>query len=167
MKIENGQYIKLLFRYGNLTIEGVVESWEKDNYIIRSLTDESLMIIQSPQEDIMVIKIMPVMEPAEDNPPVVDLAKDCGIKVILGALPKINDTGMKPEKVSQAIVRDALGAEEITELELRTKKLAELHLMKIKADREMVANRLKDHTISETRKVEYGLPGILKKPSTK
>ena len=167
MKIEIaiGQYIKVFFRHGGLILEGLVESWEPDNCVLRSLTDDSLIIIHSPQDDIMVIKVMPIVEPVDDHEN--DLSKQTGIKIIPGTLPKINDASKKLDKIDHQVVEDALGAEELTDMGLRAKKLAELHLMKINAEREIIANKLKDHNITETRKIEYGLPGFLSKPSSK
>ena len=52
-------------------------------------------------------------------------------------------------------------------LELKSKSLAQLHKIKIEQEKEAVANKLKEHYISGPQKVNYELPGFLKKQSSK
>ena len=50
------QRVKCIFRNGTI-VEGIVEEWGQEVHLV-SLTDNSLMIICHPDEDIMMIKIM-------------------------------------------------------------------------------------------------------------
>jgi hypothetical protein len=132
MKLEKEQRVKLLFKNG-LSIEGFIDSWVEGNYILRSLDGESLLIIQSPDEDIMAVKVMLHMQPAiKENP---------------------EKTASQPE-------------EPPSEQELRIRKLAELRLEAAAEERRIISSKLKDHHIGDVRKVGYGLPGFLKKPSS-
>jgi len=51
--------------------------------------------------------------------------------------------------------------------DLRTKKLAELRILQAEQDKKIVAEKLKDHTIREVKKVQYGYPGFITLSRTK
>lgn len=138
MKLNPGMHVKIIFKNGFLT-EGFVESWEND-FILKSLSGDSLFIIPNPKEDIMAIKIFISEESKEVEKPTI-----------------------KKEIVEEIIVPSE--AQDISS-DLRIKKLAELRMELVKQERQIIANRLRDHHIGDVRKVEYGLPGIFKKPST-
>jgi hypothetical protein len=57
------QHVKCIFRNGTI-VEGIVEEWVPGAAHLRSLSDQSLMIIMHPDEDIMMIKVIP--EPEEE-----------------------------------------------------------------------------------------------------
>lgn len=54
-----GQHVKCLLRNSSL-IEGVVEEWSTKQVRLKSLDEESILIIMRPDEDIVLIKIMVV-----------------------------------------------------------------------------------------------------------
>lgn len=62
-------------------------------------------------------------------------------------------TDKKFEEVSQQVGYD----------DLKIKKLSELKVDLIKQDKEIVANKLKQHQLSEVKKVNYDYPGFFKK----
>lgn len=62
-------------------------------------------------------------------------------------------TEKKFEEVSQQVGYD----------DLKIKKLSELKVDLIKQDKEIVANKLKQHQLSEVKKVNYDYPGFFKK----
>ncbi len=53
-----GQHVKCILRNGAIA-EGIVEEWFANVVQLRSLHDDSILIITHPTEDIMLIKIMP------------------------------------------------------------------------------------------------------------
>lgn len=148
MKIEKDQHIKILFKNGMVT-EGIVDSWELDNYIIRSLTDQSLLIIFHPNDDILAVKVL--QQPVNNQ-----------INSTSQVLPKINSTSPILPKVDPEVVQEELGAEKLTEQDLRVKKLAELRILEAKQAKAIFANKLKDHNIGPTNPVQYKQPFIKK-----
>jgi hypothetical protein len=131
--------IKILFKTG-ISVEGIVQSWEPNNYLIKSLDNKSIFIIQNPSEDTLAIVVS-----------LEDFIK-----------PEIN--------LKESSILDVQLAEEdnkIYDPNLRTKKLAELYKESIMQEREIVANKFKSHSIGENKQVEYGLPGFFKKQGSK
>lgn len=141
MKIEKGQYIKILFR-NTSSVEGTVESWENDDYVLKSSDGKSFLIIQNPKDDIMAIKIMTV-SPNEEK-----------------SFSNIKDS----VEVKDEVIEDM---PQINDQELRIRKLAELRIMQAEIQRKIISEKLKSHSFDEIRKVEYGQPGFLKVPDIK
>jgi sRNA-binding regulator protein Hfq len=52
-----GQHVKCFFRNGTL-IEGIVEEWSNTGVSLCSISDQSLILILHPMEDLMMIKIL-------------------------------------------------------------------------------------------------------------
>lgn len=132
--IETGKHIKCIFHNGTL-VEGTVESWSSEESVLKSLIDESRLIIPNTSRDIMLIK---VVAPTEKKQVV---------------LPQLDQD---IEKVRKEPISD-----------LKNKKLAELKILKSKAEKDIVANKLKEHHVGEVRKTQYGTPGFLKVESSK
>lgn len=131
--IEIGQHIKCIFHNGTL-VEGIVESWTPEESVLKSLIDESRLIIPNTSRDIMFIK---VVAPPENK------------KIVL---PQIDQD---IEEVRKEPISD-----------LKNKRLADLKILKSKAEKDIVANKLKEHHVGEVRKTEYGTPGFFKKQSS-
>src|SRR5260370_35287871 len=60
-----GQHIKCIFRNGTI-VEGIVKECLPNSVQLQSLSDQSLLIILHPEEDIMMIKIVVSEAPAEE-----------------------------------------------------------------------------------------------------
>src|SRR5271155_6213067 len=61
------QHVKCIFQNSTI-IEGIVQSWAKDRAVLLSLSDDSLMVIWHPEEDSMLVKIMPPKNEKETAP---------------------------------------------------------------------------------------------------
>lgn len=127
-----GEKVKIIFR-NNSSIEGIIESWSKDEASLKSLDGKHIFVILNPYEDILLVKIE-----VQETKPMVKLPE-----------PKPIDL---PQEESE---------------DLRIKKLAELRILQNKAERETIANKLKDHNITDTRKVKYEYPGFFQMQSPK
>jgi len=153
MKIEKGQCIKILFRNASAA-EGIVESWENDDYVLKSFDGKSFLIVQSPKEDIMAIKVMTVY--LEDDQDLKEIPKE--------NLSIVGDAALRKD-IGEIITSVALKQPVISESDeqnIRIKKLVDLRIAEAEAERKIISEKLKDHSISETRNVEYGLPQFLK-----
>lgn len=139
-----GQHVKCVLRTGTMA-EGIVEEWNNNVVQLRSLDGESILIIPHPNEDIMLIKI--VLGKPKDH---VEEIKE-----------KSTENKSELEEKFQTIY------EQPSDDNLRTKKMVELKILMIEQDKKIVADKLKDHRIGDTRKVEYGQPKFFSKPSIK
>lgn len=126
-----GQHIKCIFRNGTI-IEGLVENWGPVAQL-RSLSDQSLMIICHPAEDIMMIKIVP--EPLEEQ------VKECLA------------TPMREEIVEKL---EEIRAE--TDTDLQSKSIVELRNLVGKQEREIISKKIKENFPSaySPHKPSYG-----------
>jgi hypothetical protein len=57
MNFEINQHVKCIFKNGSI-IEGIIQSWSKDEAILLSLHDDSLMVILHPSDDLILVKIV-------------------------------------------------------------------------------------------------------------
>jgi hypothetical protein len=130
MKLFKGQSVKILFR-NNASVEGIVDTWEVDNYVLKSLDGKSFLIIQNPNQDIVLIKVI-----------INDTAK-------VTVTDHIKPINVEPENT-----------EELNK-DLRYKKLAELRIAKIEQEKKIIAEQLKSHTITNTAPIgKYIIPNI-------
>lgn len=139
MNLNQGQYVKCWFR-NNVMIEGYVESWTDKQSVLKSLDGKSILIIFNTDDDIVAIK---VMLPKWDQP-----SSPTEIKTEL-------------EEKFQKIY------DEPSDSELRVLKLSQLKQMMNEQEKKIITDKLKSHTIDGARKIEYGYPGIHKKPRSK
>lgn len=150
-----GQHVKCILRTGAMA-EGIVEEWLDDVVQLRSLDGESVLIIPHPNDDIILIKIVlsmvkidsPVINEINDSADVIDSR---GVQIIEGEL---------NQKYQEAI---ALPIEDPK----RVKTLAELRIMMAAQEKKIISEKVKNHHITETPKVQYGQPRFLKKQSPK
>jgi hypothetical protein len=139
-----GQHVKCILRNGAIA-EGIVQSdWMNSIVQLLSLDGESVIIIPHPNEDIMLIKIVL-------DKPKSEVIKEKIIK---------KQTHSDLEKELQKVYEQPSGDD------LRTKKMAELKVLMAEQEKKIIADKLKDHRIGDTRKVEYGQPEFYKKPRT-
>lgn len=118
------EQIKCIFRNG-LVIKGIVEYW--DIYAkLKSLDGKSILIIQRPVDDIMLIEIM--IEPQTSQ----------------------------LQKIADVIPSSPFNPE-------HNKKLAELKKELIEQDKNIIANKLRNHSPSTFTKVNYEQPRFSKK----
>lgn len=135
--INPGQHVKILL-CNNSLIEGFVEQWGKEIQL-KSLDGESLLIIHHPDRDIVLTKVV-----------LVETKKPVSIKELVEQKTELQQNF---EEVYQQPSGD----------NLRVKKLAELKIELAKQEKKIIAEKMKDHTISQVKKVNYELPGFLKK----
>lgn len=142
-----GQHVKCILRNGALA-EGIVDEWYNNIVVLKSLDGESVLIITHPAEDIMLIKILLDKAPEKETPK------------------EPNDYGPTEEDVNQfcsSFDEPAVDYNKPDEL----KSLAELRIEKAKQERRIIAEKLREHRPSiKGGKVEYGYPGLGKKPRT-
>lgn len=130
-------HVKILLR-NNATVEGIVKEWSTEVIKLQSLDDQSYIIIPNPAQDIILIKVF-LERPAEEK----------------------TEIKTKLEQRFQQMM------EQPSDNPIRNKSLAELKILLSEQDKQIVANKLKNHYPNEAKKVEYGYPRFLSKPSTK
>ncbi len=140
--IEIGQHVKCLLK-NNSVVEGTVMEWEDTHVKLEALDHSSILIIHHPQEDIILTKIVLDDDVADDykEPAETPIRTDL------------------EEEFDQAYNQPSGN-------DLRTKRLAELRIEMANHEKKMVREKLRHHHLGEVKKVEYGTPGFLKKPST-
>ena len=129
MKFEQNQHIKCVFKNGTL-IEGLVESWTKEEVVLTSLDGESKLIIMHPDDDIMLIKL--VLKSSQ---------KESVEK------PKLNLTELE-EKLEEVYAQPSDDPNRIT-------TMAELKIQLSEAEKQITANKLKDWNIKNPNGIEY------------
>ena len=156
MQLENGRQVKIIFKNG-LSIEGIVEEWNEDQTVLfgtscrlKSFDGNSLLLVRNTDE-IIAIKIMLTPEDTVDN--------------------KDNNCGEKQKNMKDLEVEEEqleFNFEQVYDQEgkLNVKKLAELRQDVMKTEKQIIANKLRQHYIADSRGVQYGNPGFFKKQST-
>ncbi len=148
MKQEIGQHVKILL-VNSTIVEGIIEEWNDDSIILKSIGEKSYVIINRPQSDIMLIKVM------------------------LDYAPEKNKTLNKEQEQVTNTYKEELSSEfakvynQPSGDPLRDKRIAELKILINEADKEIISNKLKNHHIGNTKKVKYEYPGFFTKQRTK
>lgn len=155
MNPETGSHVKIILK-NNTVVEGIVEEWFGNYVKLKSLDGKSAMIIPHPNEDIMLIKIFLDAEPhsSENYKSKEDYKTEAHTPNYLQEEADI-------EAKFQAALN--LPSDDPT----RIKTLAELKKMKNDLERKIFSEKVKNHYIDGTRKVQYGYPGFFKKSSPK
>lgn len=135
----NNSHVKILLR-NNTTVEGIVQEWG-DTVKIQSLGGQNYMIILHPKEDIILIKVFLNNLPEE----------------------KVFSNSEEPQNELEQKFQHIL--EQPSDDPKRIQSLAELRVLLAKEDRQIIANKLKNHHVGETKKVKYGYPRFFSKPS--
>jgi hypothetical protein len=137
-------HVKILLK-NNATVEGIVQEWGI-NIKLRSLDDQSYMIIPHPESDIVLIKVFH-SDTFEEKEKIETASED--------------EVKTKLERQFQQVI------EQPSDDPTRHKSLAELKVLLANQDRQLIADKLRSHHLRETKKVEYGYPGFLSEPRTK
>jgi hypothetical protein len=148
--IEAGKHVKIILRNGAMA-EGIVLEWFANEVQLKSLDNESILIITHPAEDIMLIKVF-LEEPIEESPNVpTEEDTEAFYDTFLSHEP--------PE--DKPVVPDPFDPNQ-------NLTLAQLRIAKMQQERQIIAEKLKNHSPSTgPGKVQYGYPGLGKKPRTK
>lgn len=126
--IERGQHVKCFMRNG-MSLEGIVEEWLPGQAVLKSLDGKSLMFIHRPGDDILLTKV--VLEEPE----------------IIPEETKVVEETERKEHVRQKLT-EVLQPD--VEPELQKKNIQELRQMVQDQDRQIIANKTKEH---------FGSPG--------
>lgn len=138
--ITEGTRVKVLLR-NNTIVDGIVQEWG-ETIKLQSLNDQSYMIILHPKEDIILIKVFPENSSEE----IVTVSEEVQTEL---------------EQQFQQVL------EQPSEDSSRLKSLAELRELLVSQERQIIANKLKQHHIGQPRKVEYGSPRFFTKSVSK
>jgi len=133
--VNKGQHVKYFMRSG-MVLEGIVEESTGAQVVLRSLNDESLMIIHRPSEDIMLTKVMP---PPEETPEVVEIEPEPSPQ-------PPNDMQVQ----IKAKLHEALKAEDPA---LQNMSLEELRQLVVEQEKQIIAQKRREH---------FGSPGAAK-----
>jgi hypothetical protein len=129
-----GQTVKCIFRNGTL-IEGIVEEWG-NQAILRSLTDESILIIPHPAQDLIIIKIVALKKQSTSE--TADIEQKSS------------------EHIQQPIKNKLEEAQQTTDPELKNKSIKELQNLVIQQEKLMISKKMQDHYAGGNPKVSYG-----------
>ena len=136
-------HVKILLR-NNSIVEGIVQEWGA-TIKLQSFDDKSYTIIPHPEDDIILIKVF-LGDPSEEK----------------------EEIEIAPEEVKTELEQQFQQVvEQPSDNPTRHKSLAELKVLLANQDRQIIADKLRSHHISDTRKVEYGYPGFLSQPRIK
>lgn len=159
--VQINSHVKLLLR-NNASVEGCVEIWAESGVQLKSLDGESLIIITSPKEDIVVTKVMLDTPETKSNP----------FQPIIGSLPPVSKedekivddlfarktTNLKTRPLRQPseseIKFKEIAKQSITPDKIKT--LAELRQVMNKEEKQNFINKLRSHTPEDIKKVQYG-----------
>lgn len=142
MKVEKGQYVECLLKNGWI-ISGVVEELDSSGLTLNIEDEKVKVIILRPSEEISVIKVFFSGQ---------ELLKE------KKSMPRL-------QPVVKNEIEEAFDSPSDTPDRIKT--LAELRQELNRREREDIANRLRSHEVGDVKKVEYGYPGLFKKPSAK
>lgn len=129
---DTGKHVRVVFRNGTV-IDGIVKEWVSNYVQLESLTDQSMIIITHPEEDIMLIKIL--LDPPAKSESVPEKQQ---IRKLADQLLEV------PETEAQA--------------DLQQKSMAELKRMVVDQDRKMIQRKIREHFPSgyTPHKPDYG-----------
>jgi hypothetical protein len=140
-----GRHVKCFLR-NSTVVEGIMEGCAT-TIQLRSLDGKSILIIHNPEQDIVLTKVLLPQEIVEEEQP--EAAPVNGLPLRGTLEPTADEEPLDP-------------------MTLKAKTIAELRIELAKQERKIVAHKLKDHRPDASqapRKVTYGQPGFLKKPS--
>jgi len=129
MKLISNQKVEIIFRNNDTVVSGTIVSWLENNYVLKSLDGQSLIILNNPALDIMAIKVFSETEPI----------------------------------VQQPISSKEILEEVIDNSDLKHKKLAELYIESTKAEKQIIAEKLRNHHIGAVTLPKYATPNFFNK----
>jgi sRNA-binding regulator protein Hfq len=129
MEPQVGQFVRLFFRNG-IQLEGIIEKWSNAESVLKPNNDENRLLIMQTKQDVMICKIIANHVAPEELPK------------------KLNELVSQFQEVYEQPSND----------DLRTKSLAQLKMAMNKQEKQIIANKLKQHTPSNITRVNYGNP---------
>jgi Fe-S cluster assembly ATPase SufC len=120
-----------------------VEEWGPTNYHLRSLSDQSLMIIMHPEDDILLIKVM--SDPEEITAE--DIVEKYSKKEIKG----ISSPGLIQEQIRAKLQEVAEPLEE----DLQEKTVEDLRKLAIEQERQILVNKVREHFPGGSKRSNY------------
>ena len=132
-----GQHVRCVMRT-SLILEGFVEEWSEGQVVLRSLEDQSQIIIHHPVEDIMLTKVLP-------PEPVVEF-------------PEIHE---EPTEAQEQIKQKLHTVQTLPDdPELQQKSIIELRQMVIEQERQIIAQKRKEHfgSVGSPKMTKYSTP---------
>lgn len=137
--IEQGAKVKVFFR-NSTQAEGIVEEWDNNEAVLISADGFNRFIIFDIKLDVLGVKIYYEEQEQEEQQ---------------------NQQQVEVEKGMQEVQNQF---EEVRNLpsqdDLRLKKLVDLKRLMIDQEKTIVANKLKEHVITEVRLPQYGIPNF-------
>lgn len=131
---EKGQHVKCLMR-SSMLLEGIVEEWSDNQVVLKSLDDQSILIVHQPANDIMLTKVV-LEEPQEKS---------------------VEKPKLELPEIKQA-VKDKL--EEVLNptdnAELDKMNVQQLRQLVIEQEKKIVSDKIKEH---------FGSPSTPKSPA--
>lgn len=142
MLLLKNQHVKIIFKNG-ITIEGIVMQWdskvEEYQFVLKALDDNSMYIING-QEEIMIAKIIDNSE--------YDVVQE-EIQEEVNKKEEIEDKFVEIKEQIEAVYdQPRHNVEDIQTLANLRKKLVE-------SERQLIANKLKQHHLNEPKGVKY------------
>lgn len=134
-----GQHVKLFLRTG-MVLEGIVEESTGAQVVLRSLTDQSLMIVHRPGDDIMLTKVMP-------EAPIVEFQE-----IPEEVEPTEIQTQIKAKLAE--VIRPA------TDPNLQSMSIAELRQLVLEQERQIIAQKRREHfgSAGSAKMTRYSTP---------
>ena len=134
-----GQYVKLFLRNG-MALEGVIEESTSAQVVLRSINDQSLMIIHRPNEDIMLTKVM-VDLPSAEVPPEPE------------PVPEPSEMQVKiKEKLQEAL--------QVSDPQLQNLSVEELRKLVFAQEKQIITQKRKEHfgSAGSAKLTQYSTP---------
>lgn len=119
-------------------LTGNVENWSTENISLRTAPTAGITIILHPERDIVFIYFKENMKENIQPPPFLE----------------------ESDQEFEAVLKEPFS-------DLKVKKLAELRILRSNIEKDIVANKLRTHSVSGVKKANYGLPEFFKKPGSK
>lgn len=137
MKLEKDLHVKCILK-NNALLEGIIKVWSDEEIILESLDRKSIMIVHGGTSDIVLTKVI---------------------------LEEDNTSELSTENIQSAISEKIKNVLEIPaeETELKDKSVKELVDLRNEQERRIIREKLKDHSATEIRTVQYGTPRFFKK----
>lgn len=140
---KEGQHVKCVFRNG-MVVEGIVEKWLPTvTAVLKSLEDGSTLVITRPTDDILFLKILPEPEIKEEIPSPMPPRWEDEEKAnydVESLRQEFRERLYGPEKKFQEVVQ-ATDPHDMDSV----KSLAELKQELIKTERQIIADKLREH----------------------
>lgn len=143
--IQPRMYVKVFFHNGTQA-EGIVESWSNEESVLVSESGDSHFIIFHTNKDLIGAKIINAGQLEEAVP-----------RTQPPPQKKFEETVEEFQKVYAQPSGD----------DLRIKNLAQLKSLMNEQEKKIISEKLKEHTISEVRLPQYGLPSFVSVPRLK